>query len=96
MNTAAPAAPAAIRSIPLADIVPSPFQTRKDFDPEKLQKLAATIKQHGQLNPIIVRPVKNVIPGGRKPGIHVDVNMDPPLTTAEDDDNGLLRNTLSS
>src|SRR5882672_1302453 len=47
----------AVEQIPLDRIVPSPYQTRKNFDPEKLQELAATLKEHGLLNAINVRPV---------------------------------------
>ncbi len=43
------------QQIPLDQIVPSPFQTRKDFDPEQLQGLAKTMQQHGLMNPICVR-----------------------------------------
>lgn len=46
-----------MQQIPLDQIVPSPFQTRKDFDPEQLQGLAKTMQQHGLMNPICVRPV---------------------------------------
>ncbi|OGR89639.1 MAG: hypothetical protein A2992_03180 [Elusimicrobia bacterium RIFCSPLOWO2_01_FULL_59_12] len=51
------AAPAVIQQIPIAQVIPSPFQTRKDFNQEELQGLAETLKQHGLLNPIIVRKV---------------------------------------
>jgi len=37
--------------------VPSPFQLRRDFDPEKLQELARSIVQDGLISPILVRPV---------------------------------------
>src|SRR5688572_3728531 len=49
-----------IQKISIDQIVPSPYQTRKDFNEEELQGLAATLKEHGLLNPIIVRPVENV------------------------------------
>ena len=32
-----------LRVIPLKDIVPSPFQRRRDFDPVKLKELAESI-----------------------------------------------------
>ncbi len=44
-----------IQAIPLNQIQPSPFQARKDFDPEALQGLAESMKQEGLLNPIVVR-----------------------------------------
>jgi ParB family chromosome partitioning protein len=42
--------------IPLAQIVPSPLNPRKRFDPEALEELAASIREHGLLEPIVVRP----------------------------------------
>jgi ParB family transcriptional regulator, chromosome partitioning protein len=34
----------------------NPFQPRKDFDPESLKELVDSIKQHGVLQPLLVRP----------------------------------------
>lgn len=45
-------------SIPLSAIRPNPNQPRRDFDPDALAELAASIRQHGILEPIIVRPVR--------------------------------------
>src|SRR5687767_3132950 len=66
--TAAPAAPEAapvppppvdnrerVLRIPLDRIKPSPLQPRKDFTPEALQDLAASIKEQGIVQPLIVR-----------------------------------------
>ena len=36
-------------------IDPNPFQPRRDFDPGEIASLAGSIKQHGVLQPIIVR-----------------------------------------
>src|SRR5262245_54821094 len=58
MPTDTPAA--MIQSIPLDQIVPSPYQTRKNFDPVKLQELAATLKEHGLMNAICVRTIANL------------------------------------
>ena len=41
----------------LRDVHPNPDQPRKHFDDEKLGELAASIKAHGLLQPIVVRPV---------------------------------------
>lgn len=38
------------------DIVPNRNQPRRDFDEEALQELAASIAEHGLLQPIVVRP----------------------------------------
>jgi len=46
--------------IPLAEILPSPFQPRKRFDDQKLDELTTSIRSHGVLSPVIVRQV----PGG--------------------------------
>lgn len=38
-------------------IVVSPFQPRRDMAPEALEELAASIRAHGIMQPIVVRPV---------------------------------------
>lgn len=43
-------------AIPMAQIEPAKLQPRKTFDPAKLDELAASIKAHGVLEPIILRP----------------------------------------
>jgi ParB family chromosome partitioning protein len=44
------------RYLPISDIIPSKQQPRRYFDPEKLNQLAESIKQHGILEPLLVRP----------------------------------------
>jgi ParB family chromosome partitioning protein len=46
-----------VREIPLIEIVPNPFQPRTLFDPLKQEELVASIKEHGILQPILVRRV---------------------------------------
>ncbi len=41
--------------MPVADLKPSPYQPRREFDLEKLQELADSIREHGVLQPIVVR-----------------------------------------
>ena len=41
--------------IPLDRIAPDPNQPRKDFKPEALERLAVSLKERGQLQPIRVR-----------------------------------------
>src|SRR5205807_10444268 len=50
---------ATIQDIPVEKIMPSPFQVRKDFDEENLKSLAQTIKDHGLMNAINVRPMND-------------------------------------
>lgn len=47
------------QSLPIARIRASTFNPRRNFDPEQLQELADSIREHGLLEPIVVR----VIPG---------------------------------
>src|SRR5437764_4062859 len=49
-----------IHQVSLASIVPSGLQPRKDFAPDALQELVDSIRQHGIIQPLIVRQV-----GGR-------------------------------
>ncbi|WP_295775827.1 ParB/RepB/Spo0J family partition protein [uncultured Limosilactobacillus sp.] len=41
--------------VPLKDIVPNRYQPRKVFDRQAIEELAQTIREHGLLQPIIVR-----------------------------------------
>ncbi|MFT4550646.1 MAG: ParB family chromosome partitioning protein [Verrucomicrobiales bacterium] len=43
---------------PLKSIVPSPLQPRTEFEPEQLQELVDSIREHGIIQPLIVREVK--------------------------------------
>jgi ParB family chromosome partitioning protein len=45
-----------IRNVPLDRIDPNPDQPRLTFDEDSLQELAASITEHGVLQPILVRP----------------------------------------
>lgn len=44
-----------ILEIKLEDIKPNPYQPRKYFDPEKIDELASSIKEHGVFQPIILK-----------------------------------------
>jgi ParB family chromosome partitioning protein len=52
----APAASGAPRTLPVEALEPSPFQARATPDPAALAELAASIQEHGILQPILVRP----------------------------------------
>ena len=44
-----------VSEVAVSEIVPNRFQPRKDFDPERLAELAASIKTYGVLQPIVLR-----------------------------------------
>ena len=48
-------------TIPLARIRPSTFNPRKRFDADSLQELADSIREHGLLEPIVVRPIAGAL-----------------------------------
>jgi ParB family chromosome partitioning protein len=48
--------PAGVRNVPLDRITPNPDQPRMTFDEEALAELAASITEHGVLQPVLVRP----------------------------------------
>ncbi|HEY9626938.1 MAG TPA: ParB/RepB/Spo0J family partition protein [Coleofasciculaceae cyanobacterium] len=58
------------RYVLIADITPSEQQPRRYFDPEKLNQLVESVKQHGILEPLLVRPGKQgkyeIIAGERR------------------------------
>ena len=58
-----------ITYIKLDDIVPNRFQPREYFDEKALNELADSIRQHGVIEPILVRPVSNkfeIVAGERR------------------------------
>jgi ParB family transcriptional regulator, chromosome partitioning protein len=48
-------APGVVR-LPVADIAPNPNQPRRHFDESAMAELAASVRTHGILQPILVRP----------------------------------------
>lgn len=46
-----------VREIPLASIVPSPLQPRREFHRAALEELIDSIRQRGIIQPLIVRPM---------------------------------------
>ena len=60
----------AVAEININDIEINPFQPREDFNIEALKELTVSIKQHGIIQPITVRKLKNgkfqVISGERR------------------------------
>jgi ParB family chromosome partitioning protein len=47
---------AQIREVPVSKILPNPAQPRLSYDEESLTELADSIREHGVLQPILVRP----------------------------------------
>ena len=47
--------PATPQELPIDRIEPNPFQPRSTIDPAKLQTLADSIRQHGVIQPLVVR-----------------------------------------
>ena len=45
-----------VRQIELSRIDPSPHQSRRHFHPERMAELAESIKLHGVVQPVVVRP----------------------------------------
>ncbi len=58
-----------IREIPIDSIKPNPYQPRETFDEESLKELADSIREHGVIQPVIVRQLGDqyeVIVGERR------------------------------
>ncbi len=49
----------ATNTLPISEITPNKDQPRKTFDEAALDELAESIKQHGVLQPLLVRPLPN-------------------------------------
>lgn len=52
------------RVVPVSHLEPCPFQPRRHFDSQSLGELAESLKAHGVLQPLLVRP------NARKPGTY--------------------------
>lgn len=48
---------ASIQEIDITKITPNPFQPRKTFEPNALQELADSIKEHGVIQPLVVTKI---------------------------------------
>ncbi len=46
-----------VTQIPLNEVIPNKDQPRKTFDEDALEELADSIKKHGVLQPLLVRPI---------------------------------------
>ena len=59
INADAPIARRAEGRLPVEALVPNPNQPRRSFTPEAMEDLAASIRQKGVLQPLIVRPTED-------------------------------------
>ena len=58
-----------VRQIPIEDIIPNRFQPRINFDENALNELSESIKQHGIIQPLVLRPLGDkfeIIAGERR------------------------------
>src|SRR6059058_5282668 len=62
-----------VHQINLANIVPSALQPRKDFAREALQELVDSIRQHGIIQPLIVRLAAASPSGGGQVGTRFEL-----------------------
>ncbi|MDF2705889.1 ParB/RepB/Spo0J family partition protein [Nonomuraea muscovyensis] len=94
-----PIAGAYFKEVPLAAIVPNPRQPRDVFDEERLEELAASIREVGLLQPIVVRPVGGgqyeLIMGERRWRASKQAGLDAvPAIVRNTQDDDLLRDAL--
>ena len=52
------------RTVAVSRIAPNPFQPRREFTPEQLAELEASIRENGLLQPLVVRPAGPGTPEG--------------------------------
>lgn len=68
-----------LKTLPVKTIKPNPYNPRKRFDKESIDELAATIRQHGLLQPILVQKTQDhytVISGERRLRAVKKLNLD--------------------
>ncbi|MCD8344402.1 MAG: ParB/RepB/Spo0J family partition protein [Oscillospiraceae bacterium] len=87
------------KTLRLTEISPNREQPRTDFDDEALQKLSDSIKQHGVLQPLLVRPLESggyqIIAGERRWRAARMAGLDEvPVVIKELDDKGTMELAL--
>ncbi len=80
-----------VEKIRLTEIVPNPFQPRKNFGSEKMEDLINSIREKGVIQPILVRPVDTgyeIIAGERRwrAAQQLELEEIPALVRKETDD----------
>jgi ParB family transcriptional regulator, chromosome partitioning protein len=91
-----------LREVPIGSITPNTFQPREHFDEEALSSLAASIREIGVLQPILVRPsgdedgTYELIAGERRwrAARRAGLSTIPVLIRASTDDKGSLEQAL--
>ena len=82
----------------LDQLSPNPFQPRSDFDQEKLDELAQSIKEHGIIQPIVVRHVEGkyqIVAGERRWRAAQIAGLEKvPVVVKEMDDASMMQMTL--
>jgi ParB family chromosome partitioning protein len=84
-----------VRHVPIDRIDPNPEQPRMSFDPDSLNELAASLREHGVLQPVLVRPIDGgryqLIAGERRwrAARIADLDTVPALIEEIDDDTAL-------
>ena len=86
-----------VTAIPIASIVPNPFQPRREFSEQDLADLVSSIRENGLLQPIVVRPAPGtteqyeLVAGERRWRAIMRLGWeDVPATVREVDDRTLL------
>lgn len=87
------------QSMPLDQIILPPSQPRRYFDPEALKQLTESIKQHGILQPLLVRPVADgkheLVAGERRYRAATELALtEVPVVIRELDDNAAFQLAL--
>lgn len=87
-----------VRRVPLDQVVPSPLQPRKSFTPEHLAELMDSIREHGIIQPLIVRNVNGrleLIAGERRWRASKELQLkEVPLIVREASDRDVLEMAL--
>ncbi|MCU0779676.1 MAG: ParB/RepB/Spo0J family partition protein [Akkermansiaceae bacterium] len=87
-----------VRNVPVTSVVPSPLQPRAHFFEAPLDELMESIRQHGIIQPLIVRPVNGkleLIAGERRWRAAVKLNLETvPVIEREASDQGVLEMAL--
>lgn len=87
-----------VRRVALDQVVPSPLQPRKDFEAEQLRELMDSIREHGIIQPLIVRQVNGkleLIAGERRFRASRELGLkEVPVITREASDREVLEMAL--